>query len=83
MLHVPVERTRCFLKWRICFTRGSERETQQPRGTGRGCKRGKVMAPNGSAPRLRREPTHSPPDMGKHQNLRGIVGQEESAGAGG
>lgn len=45
MLHVPVERTRCFLKWRICFTRGPERETQQPHGTGRGCKRGKVMAP--------------------------------------
>lgn len=58
LLHLPVERTRCFLKWRICFTRGSQRETQQPRGTGRGCKCGKVMGPNGSAPRLRREPTH-------------------------
>lgn len=26
---------------------------------------------------------HSPLDVGKHQNLRGIVGQEEGAGAGG
>lgn len=61
MLHLPVERMRYFLKWRICFTRDSQRETQQPHGTGRGYKCGKVMGLNGSAPRLRTESTHGPP----------------------
>jgi len=82
LLHLPAERTRCFPRWRLRFTSRSQRQSQSHTVQARAHKCGKAMGPCGSAPRLGVQ-TYSPPDAGKHQNLRGIVGQEEGAGAGG